>query len=134
MDKKICVCIIASGLALLPAGCATMSGAAAEIKTDAPIQQEKTAPEIEAGAVIVRAKRLTRLEVLKKEAVKKNNKQTVEIAAGAAAAVAAYIGTTAYFNIKNEKPNDLAGLAVTAASAYAAAFIAGALYDLFADK
>jgi hypothetical protein len=90
--------------------------------------------QYEAGAVVVRARRLTKLEIKKKEATRINNRQTVEVAAGTAGAIAAYIASAAYFRDKNGKPNQLAALGATAASAYLVAAAAGFIYDFFNEK
>jgi hypothetical protein len=129
-NAAACVFVLA---ALCLGGCAT-SGAVKGgnvAVTKAAINQ---APEMVAGAVVVRAKRLTKLESLKKEAVRKNNKQTFEIAAGTAAAVAAFVGTDIYFKAKNEKPNQLASLGITAAAAYACSALAGIIYEMLDNK
>jgi hypothetical protein len=120
-------------LVFIASGCASIEGAGAVKYTIDEIPQ-KNVMQYEAGAIVVRAKRLTKLEIKKKEAARVNNRQTVEIAAGAAAAVAAYAATGAYFRNNNQKPNQLASLGITAASAYLVSAAAGFIYDAFNGK
>jgi pimeloyl-CoA synthetase len=121
---------------MLISGCA-----AGPVKPDAaalniPPKAEiiKRAPYVESGAVIVRAKRLTRLEALKKEATRKNNGDSTAVIAGTAAAIAAYTLSDAYFSAKNGHGNPLASLCITAAAAYITTFVAGFIYNLCTGK
>jgi hypothetical protein len=84
----------------------------------------------DADTIVVRAKRLTRLEIKKREAVRKNNKETVVVIAGSAAAITAYIVSDAFFRVKNNRDNPLATMCITAAAAYLAASITGFIYDV----
>lgn len=72
----------------------------------------------------------SRLDILKETAAFKNNRLTAEIAAGTAAAIASYSAIGSYFRVKDITPNYLASLAAAACSAYAAAALAGAVYDM----
>ncbi len=74
----------------------------------------------------------SRLEIMKESAAYKNNRLTAEIAAGTAAAVAAYCITDPFFKGKNQKAGPFISLAASAGAAYAAAAIADVVYDWLA--
>jgi hypothetical protein len=76
----------------------------------------------------------SKLETLRENAAIKNNKLTAEIAAGTLAAVTAYNAADSYFKSRNLRTNYFVSMAATAGSAYAAAAISGAIYDMFAPK
>ena len=129
--KRILVVALACSIFL--SGCAS-----AEIKTQAPVPVNT--PEVKksvyAGpdAYVVRAKRLTRLEKLRKEAVKRNNKDTVCVIAGTTAALAAYIVSDHYFGSETNNNNPLATMAITVAAAYAVSALTGLVFDWIAGK
>ncbi|HRU38697.1 MAG TPA: hypothetical protein P5511_02375 [Candidatus Goldiibacteriota bacterium] len=76
----------------------------------------------------------TRLDLLRESAGLANNRLTAEVAAGTAAAVTAYIAADACCKSLNIKPNFIVSMAATAGSAYAAAAIAGFVYDMLAAR
>jgi hypothetical protein len=125
--------IVIACLVFILSGCASIEQAGDGKITAGETPQNKVL-QYEAGAVVVRARRLTKLEIKKKEATRINSRQTVEVAAGTAGAIAAYFAAGAYFRDKNGKPNQLAALGVTAASAYLVSAAAGLIYDIFNEK
>ena len=120
-------------LVLFCPGCAT-TGAAVQVKKTIDETPDKKPEKIEYGAIVVRAKRLTKLETLIKDAVEKNNRQTVEVAAGTAAAVAAFAIANSTLRTGGKVTDQLASLGVTAGAAYLSAFIAGSIYNMFTGK
>ena len=113
-------------------GCAT-TGAVIESKNvPGQVRDKKSVQKIDSDAVIVRAKRMTRLETLKFEAVKKNNRQTVEVTAGTIGAIAAYIISGSTIRTGNRGWDQVASLGATAGAAYLTAGAAGYIYDFFA--
>jgi len=116
------------------AGCATTDTMVEHKTVIYETPDKKPVQKIDSDAIVVRAKRLTRLEKLKFEAVKINNRQTVEVVTGTLAAITAYAVTDSDIKTGNSGLNTLASLGATAATAYAAGFIAGWIYDIFAEK
>jgi hypothetical protein len=82
-------------------------------------------------AVVVRAKRLTKLELKKQEAVRINNRESLDVFVGAAAAVAAFTATGAALGSNKTGMNEVASFFITAAVAYISAYAAGFIYDMF---
>jgi hypothetical protein len=111
-------------------GCAT-AGRAVEPEKNVYTAPENKPDKFEAGSIVVRAKRLTKLEKLKKEAVRKNNKQTVEIASATAAAIAAFAVSDSMIRTGSRGLDQLASLGATAGAAYLTAIVAGGIYDFF---
>ena len=131
MALLICAVLLASGCAAIPAKPDMQAGSALQNG----VEPVKHIPHVEYGAVIVRAKRLTRLEVLRKEATRKNNGSSVAVIAGTAAAIAAYAMSDVYFkNSNNGRGNPLASLCITAGAEYLTSAIAGFIYGQFAEK
>jgi hypothetical protein len=130
--QRSAVIVIACFIFIL-SGCASIDGTK-ENKITTDETPQKKVLQYEAGAVVVRARRLTKLEAKKKEATRVNNRQTVEVAAGTAGAIAAYVAADMYFRNYNQKPNQLAALGATAAAAYLVSAAAGFIYDFFNEK
>jgi|GEM_PF-3176546 hypothetical protein len=84
----------------------------------------------DSGAYVVRARRPTRLELKKKEAIRQNDKATVSVVAGTIAAITAYTVSNADFNSKSQLINGVGTMCVTAAAAYLAAWVTGLVDDL----
>jgi hypothetical protein len=93
-------------------------------KDNTPTKQEI---HLDSDAVVVTAKRLTRLEKLKKEATRRNNGDSVQVVSGAIAAIIAYNASGYYFGPSSGWKGAVSTLCITAASAYAAAFVSGSL-------
>jgi hypothetical protein len=118
-------------------GCATVEKSVikkADEKPAANIERNKTAIQVYSDAYVVRAKRIGKLEILRFEATRKNNRDSTGVIAGTAAAITAYVLSDAYFRIKNGKDNPLATLGITAAAAYVSAAISGIIYDAVNGK
>jgi uncharacterized protein YceK len=134
-DWNRCVAAVLVCSIILMSGCATVDtkqAAGGDVYERAPAPQalsEDNTPE--SGAYVVRARRLTKLELKKKEAVRQNDRASFSVLAGTIAAIGAYTLTSSYFNTKNEFVNGTATLAITAAAAYAAAWVASFFDDIF---
>lgn len=95
------------------------------------VPERTTARIDDSGAYVVRAKRLTKLELKKKEAVRQNDRATVSVVAGTIAAITAYTISNADFNSKSRLINGVGTMCVTAAAAYLVSYVAGVVDDLF---
>lgn len=116
-------------------GCATPSNDRANFKApDGYELRMVKCRDLAEECAIFEPKIPSKLDFLREQAALKNNRQTAGIAAGAGAVIAAYAATDAYFRARNEKPNPFVSMAATAGSAYAAAAIAGVVYDFFAPR
>jgi hypothetical protein len=131
--KKYLAAAAAAFYILSAAGCASGNAVIENKKAAYEAPVEKPA-QYEAGAVVVRAKRLTKLEMLKVEGARKNNGQTVEIAAGTIGALAVFAGAQNFIKTGNRGYDALAQMALTGAAAYVCAIAAGAVYELFTGK
>jgi hypothetical protein len=117
------ILILMPGCASAPAGRAMIA-----VPEGYEMRQVKLKDTDQTG-VIFEQKFTSKPDILRQNAAWLNNRQTAEIAAGTTAAVAAYAMTDAYFKSKNQKTNPFIAMGATAGSAYAAAAIAGAVYD-----
>jgi uncharacterized protein YceK len=132
MKKAILIYVVCS--IILLSGCAstqikqTERGDVYE-RVAAPVNTAERAED--SGAYVVRARRLTRLELKKKEAIRQNDKSTVSVVAGTIAAITAYTISNADFNSKSQLINGVGTMCITAAAAYLAAWAAGVIDDLF---
>lgn len=85
----------------------------------------------EADAVVVHAKKYTKLERKRAEAIRKHNENTIGVMAGTACAIVAYIATGTYFVAKQYTWAPAAILGITAAAAYIASAVSGFIYNIF---
>ncbi len=131
--KKYFVIAFAALYAVSLAGCASGNAVIENKKTVYQAPAEKP-PAYDADAVVVRAKRLTKLEILKAEGACKNNGQTVEIAAGTIGALAMFAGGQALIKTGNKNTDWIASLAATGAAAYICAIAAGFIYGFLTEK
>jgi hypothetical protein len=125
------VSVICMVLMFAISGCATVparSVASFDDTAKTPAVNKKMALEIDSGAIIVRAKYVSKFELKKKEAVRKNNKDSVVAFAGTAGALTAY---TVLGSLNGRKPNPAASFCIVGATAYVSAAISGLIYDLF---
>ncbi|MCE5299986.1 MAG: hypothetical protein LLG37_03805 [Spirochaetia bacterium] len=115
-------------------GCATVAQTGAQQPAPQAAAAVSAENKIEAGAFVVRAKRLTRLEKIKKEAVRKNDGDTVQVIAGTLAGLVAFEAVDLYSRANDADVNAVVSLAVTAAAAYSISTLAGWIYDVLTIK
>ncbi len=136
-NRSWCVPLILVLLLLIFQGCAAaviMSDVKTEKTPAAAGAQIKQEPLLDSGAIVVRAKRLTRLERKKKEAIRINNRDTYAVLFGTAGALTAYTAMNVYYASRNEQGNPLVTFCAVGAAAYAVTAIANLIYDLFDAK
>ena len=136
-DIRQCVVLVVVSLQLLVTGCATVPQKQAAAPAEQKVQQQaeiKNEPVREPGAVVVRARKYTKFELKKMEAVRRNNGDTVRTFAGASAALAAYIASDSLFSGEAKGKYPVGTLCATAAAAFAGYALSGLIYDMITKR
>jgi hypothetical protein len=101
-----------------------------EVKAIPETARENNIDKIDLSeAYFVRAKYVTRLERIKKEATRLNNKDSVAVAAGTCGAIAAYAIIDNYCKTKDIRQEPIAMLGITAAAAYTIGYLADLIFN-----
>jgi len=126
--------VLLSLIQMLAAGCATIQQAHGNTEVQpakATVQYENKEADYESGAVVIRAKRYTKLEKKRMETIKTHNEGTFGVLAGSIAAVFAYSISSASLLNKNIIWAPLEILGITAAAGFIVYAAAGAIYGWF---